>query len=150
MTMTSAASVTVISLQVSYDVYCRLRSVITEPSRWLMDMMKRCHSTSETSHLHTGLHDVCFLIGKPVYSNPRIVPEKTPRFALWPLNADEPPPALRKGHHICSIVGRGEQIGFVIFTNNGTYIFMACSKYPPPPEVVIMGWVRPGSTYERQ
>ena len=26
------------------------------------------------------------------------------------------------------------------------YIFMACNKYPPPPEVVIMGWVRPGST----
>jgi hypothetical protein len=25
-----------------------------------------CHSSgSETSHLHTGLHDVCFLIGKP-------------------------------------------------------------------------------------
>jgi hypothetical protein len=64
---------------------------------------ERCHSTeSETSHLHTGLHVVCFLIGKPGWSNPRIVPEKTPWFVLWPLNADGPPPALRKGHHICS------------------------------------------------
>lgn len=26
------------------------------------------------------------------------------------------------------------------------YIFMACNKYPPPPEVDITGWVRPGST----
>jgi hypothetical protein len=26
------------------------------------------------------------------------------------------------------------------------YILMACNKYPPPPEVVIKGWVRPGST----
>ena len=31
MTMISATSATAISLQVSYDVYCRLRGVITEP-----------------------------------------------------------------------------------------------------------------------
>ena len=60
---------------------------------------ERCHSTeSETSHLHTGLLDVCFLIGKSGWSNPRIAPEK---FALWPLYADGPP-ALRKGYHICN------------------------------------------------
>ena len=60
-------------------------------------------------------------------------------------------------HRLCGrviisvvIMDRGEQIGFVMFTNNGAYIFMACSRYPPPPEVVIMGWVRPGSTYESQ
>jgi len=61
------------------------------------------------------------------------------------------------GYRLCGrviisvvIVVRGEQIGFVMFTNNGTYILMACSKYPPPPEAVIVGWVRPGSTYGRQ
>jgi hypothetical protein len=46
------------------------------------------------------------------------------------------------------VVDRSEEIEFVMFTNDGTYIFIACSKYPPPPEVVIMGCVRPGSTYK--
>jgi hypothetical protein len=66
MTMTSATSATAISLQVSYDVYCRLRSVIMEPQSMTDEYDERYHSNgSETSHLHTGLHDVCFLIGKP-------------------------------------------------------------------------------------
>jgi hypothetical protein len=54
------------------------------------------------------------------------------------------------GRVIISVVvaDRSEQIGLVIFTNDGTYTFIACSKYPPPPEVVIMGCVRPGSTYK--
>ena len=46
------------------------------------------------------------------------------------------------------IVDRGEtnRVRDVHYERN-TYILMACSKYPPPPEVVITGWVRPGSTY---
>ena len=46
------------------------------------------------------------------------------------------------------VADRSERIGLVIFANDGTYTFIACSKYPPPPEVVIMGCVRPGSTYK--
>jgi hypothetical protein len=40
---------------------------------------------------------------------------------------------------ISVVVNRDKQIGFVTFTNDETYTFMACSKYPPPPEVVIVG-----------
>jgi len=47
MTMTSAMSATATLLQVSYDVYCRPRSVIME------------------AHQYTGLHDACLLIEKP-------------------------------------------------------------------------------------
>jgi hypothetical protein len=37
-----------------------------EPQSMTYGYDERCHSNgSETSHLHTGLHDVCFLIGKP-------------------------------------------------------------------------------------
>jgi hypothetical protein len=59
MTMTSATSAAAISSQDSYDVYCRLRRVITKSQSMTYEYDERCHSTeSETSYLHTGLHDV--------------------------------------------------------------------------------------------
>lgn len=47
------------------------------------------------------------------------------------------------------VVNRGEKSGprRGVYYERNTYILMACSRYPPPPEVVIKGWVRPGSTY---
>jgi len=37
------------------------------------------------------------------------------------------------------VVDRGKQIRSIMFTMGETYTLMACSKYPPPPEVVIKG-----------